>query len=85
MTEHSKTHTDGSHSGGQPVTNDKSAVLTELREAIREAGVKRNTPRLYTAVMAFDAALHQPTQSDALRLPSNTNTHGVKVITRYAD
>jgi hypothetical protein len=49
------------------MTNDKSAVLTELREAIREAGVKRNTPRLYKAVMAFDAALHQPTQSDALK------------------
>lgn len=57
MTEHGKIHTDGSRSGGQPVTNDKSAVLAELREAIREAGVKRNTPRLYKAVMAFDAAL----------------------------
>jgi hypothetical protein len=49
------------------MTDDKdSAVLIELREAIREAGVKRTTPRLYAAVMAFDATWNarQPTQSD---------------------
>ena len=51
------------------MTNDKdSEVLIELREAIREAGVKRTTTRLYAAVMAFDATWNarQPTQSDAL-------------------
>jgi hypothetical protein len=53
------------------MTNDKdSAVVIELREAIREAGVKRTTPRLYAAVMAFDATWNarQPTQSNALAL-----------------
>jgi len=51
------------------MTDDtQSAVLTELRQAIREAGVKRTTPRLYAAVMAFDADLRQPTQSDALKV-----------------
>ena len=29
----------------------------ELRHGIRDAGVKRTTPRLYAAVIAFDAAL----------------------------
>ena len=55
------------------MTNEKdSAVITELREAIREAGVKRTTARLYAAVMAFDAAWNrrQPTQSYVLKNPT---------------
>jgi hypothetical protein len=60
-----------SATGTKQMTNDKdSEVLIELREAIREAGVKRTTTRLYAAVMAFDAAWNtrQLTQSDALKI-----------------
>lgn len=42
---------------------DVLKAARELRAAIREAGVKRNTPRLYAAVMAFDAALSALEQS----------------------
>ena len=65
------------------MTNDKdSEVLIELREAIREAGVKRTTTRLYAAVMAFDAAWNtrQLAQSDALKAAAEA-IHGLLDIT----
>lgn len=42
---------------------DALKIARELRQAIREAGVKRTTPRLYAAVIAFDVALAALEQS----------------------
>jgi hypothetical protein len=42
----------------------------ELRHGIRDAGVKRTTPRLYAAVIAFDAALAAlDKENDAAPIP----------------
>ena len=63
MTEHGKIHTDGSRSGGQPVTNDKdSAVIADAEERMfgerHPSQIKGNCP-------TCGMALRQPTQSDA--------------------